>query len=106
MFVDKRITSLDFPARITQLKSAWLPHTQPVTNKSVIFICDSLTKPNGVIFSPSQKGRPATICTQLQISEQKPHLTETDGSLAISSCGLNPGSVLGSKDYMKLWVFL
>ena len=43
---------------------------------------------------------------QLQISEQKPHLTETDGSLAISSCGLSAGSTLGSKDYVKLCVFL
>lgn len=46
------------------------------------------------------------VCIQLQISEQKPHLTKTNESLAISFCGLSAVSVLSSKDYMQLQVFL
>lgn len=38
--------------------------------------------------------------------EQKPPFTKTNGSPTISSCGLSTGSTLGSKDYMKLRVFL
>lgn len=70
----------------------------------MIFIFNSQRKNNHVFFfSSGQNDRAAATCARFQIQEEKP---EINGRFAISFSGLSIGSALGSRDYVKLCVFL